>query len=194
MTKIGMTPDQSVMWSFEGTDRGVLLLPEQPDPEVVNLLFGVNPGLSLELVGEGRRETGAAKVYRYGHYALRVTEGTDMPSHTGLGWLTANLSLSVALEFAQTPVGFTDVVRTPVYLGALSSTNGNIVVMSYEGKGRSHDAPKSLLDEVDQHCEAAFSSMFPGHSLYMDSAADNILVGPDDVVKLDVQPMMGFVL
>lgn len=192
MSKISMTPDQSVMWTVEGSERGIILLPEDPLPEIVKLLFNVdatNP--SLELIGVGKRSTGAAKVYRLGDYALRVTEGTSDPNHGGLAWLSANVSLSVALSSYQSTDYLKSGIRTPVYLGAINGSNGSIVIMSYEGDGRGH-AGSRVSNLVDRYCQEAISSTFPGLKIFTDPEPDNILVGKNDVVKLDVQPAIGF--
>lgn len=187
-----MTPDQSVLWSVEGSDRGIILLPEDPAPEIVDLLFNVNTSNpNLELVGVGARDTGAAKVYRLGDYALRVTEGTSDPSHGGLAWLSANISLSVALRSCQAPDILPNGVRTPTYLGAINGSGGSLVVMSYEGDGRRH-TEGGISNQVDRHCQAALRSTFPDLEVFTDPASDNLLVGQNDAIKLDVQPAIRF--
>lgn len=187
MSKIGMTPDQSVEWYIGGCDRGTILLPEDPASEVIDLLFKVdtsNP--DLELAGVGSRYTGAAKVYRLGDYALRVTENSYDPGHSGLAWLTANVSLSVALSSYPAPDILPKVVRTPQYLGAIIGDNGSRVLMSYEGSGRKRAEP-TISKLVNEHCKQALDNIFPNLKIFLDTSPNNTLVGQHDAIKLDVQ-------
>jgi hypothetical protein len=77
-------------------------------------------------------------------------------------------------------------------MGALIGSGRSLFVMSFEGDGRRAPMPLERKD-INTRTRTALDKYFrhnPG--ILLDARADNALVGPSDIVKLDVEAGSGF--
>lgn len=196
-----MTPDGEVTWSKEATPDGNLYLsPDAPADTATILTQDLAYIEDLPVLGHGNRGNKAATVYSFAGYALRCLPayrclGFAEPQ-AGLEWARANLITQRALRTHYKPGAmaalFEDGVKTPEYFGMFLSNEYLLFLMSDCSIDREHplDTKRGcqLGAFVNGACRTAVEEEFPGIKLSFDRALNNIYLGRNDAVQLDVNP------
>jgi hypothetical protein len=199
--KIAMTPDRSVEWEKHVLIQGTLYLP--PEVEIEDLpaeLMEKGISENLEFIGRGERgeDQGAAEVYRQDDFAIRIAKAGRF-AHSDLAWLQANLMLAEALKECEEATEGPLKIITPEYYAMLMGLENMRTLMSYEGQDRFH--PERLevfrgFDKAKVAGEIAHRALQKRwgkeQPLRVDFKPTNLLVGEDDVVIVDADPLPGW--
>jgi hypothetical protein len=204
---IAMTPNGDVQWEIHDMADGYLFLPPDACQRTVGILAAPSNSRPQEM--DLIHDEDCVTVYRDDTLVVRKETGAYMA--TALAWFRSNLILAhaansnPALAKIDLGDGQTKTLKTPEYFAMLFSVSGReciqTTVMSFEGGNREHlpqeDYDRSSLRAcLNNACLALINAVYGdyrscGFRLNMDTHERNVLVGEQDIVRLDINGGLG---